>query len=107
MDEIRSQQELPKEGAAVYHVPKLTKDHKPGIHNSHITYVTNCLTTMALYAMLTGDNDLGKKTANAIVSYYKLIEPQIEKHLQTSDSEFGANFDATSIHPLTGEECMV
>ena len=96
LDEIRSQQELPKEGAAVYHVPKLTKDHKPGIHNSHITYVTNCLTTMALYAMLTGDNDLGKKAANAIVSYYKLIEPQIEKHLQTSDSEFGAIFDAAS-----------
>lgn len=62
LDEIRSQQELPKEGPAVYHVPKLTKDHQPGIYNSHITYVTNCLTTMALYAMLTENNDLGKKS---------------------------------------------
>lgn len=105
LDEIRSQQELPKEGAAVYHVPKLTKDHKPGIHNSHITYVTNCLTTMALYAMLTGDNDLGKKAANAIVSYYKLIEPQIEKHLQTSDSDLEQILMLPAIHPLTGEEC--
>lgn len=96
LDEIRSRQELPKEGAAVYHVGKLTSDHKPGIANSHINYVTNSLTTMALYAMLTNDNALGKRTANALYTYFQLVEPNVEKHLATTDSEFATTFDGGS-----------
>lgn len=96
LDEIRKRQLQPTEGAAVYHMPRLTEDHKPGIYNSHITYVTNCLTTMAFYAMLTDNNELGEKVADALVSYYKLIEPKVEEHLKNSDSEFGINFDGAS-----------
>ena len=90
---IRSQMDPPMEGPAVYAVPRLTKDHQPVIFNTHINYVTNCLTTMALYALLTNNGQLGKKTADAIVTYFKLIEPNVEKHLRTSDSEFGATFE--------------
>lgn len=93
VEKIRSQMEKPVEGPAVYHVPRLTKDHQPVIFNTHITYVTNCLTTMALYALLTNNDQLGKKTADAVVTYFKLIEPNIDRHLQTSDSEFGETFD--------------
>lgn len=96
IDEIKKNMEVPKEGAAVYHVARLTSDHNPGIYNSHVTYVTNCLTTMALYALITNNDDLGRKAANALVTYFKLIEPRIEKHLKTTDSEFGVNFDGGS-----------
>jgi hypothetical protein len=96
LDEIRASQEIPKEGAAVYHVAKLTKDHKPGIYNSHITYVTNSLTTMALYALVTNNDELGRKVAKATVSYYRLIEPRIGEHLKTSDSEFGISFEGAN-----------
>ena len=33
---------------------------KPVIYNSHINYYTNCLTSMALYCLLTGDDEHGK-----------------------------------------------
>ncbi len=93
VEKIRSQMDPPVEGPAVYTVPRLTKDHQPVIYNSHINYVTNCLSTMALYALLTDNDQLGKKTANAIVTYFKLIEPNVDKHLRTSDSEFGETFE--------------
>ncbi|MFZ4456874.1 MAG: hypothetical protein ACOYOT_11710 [Bacteroidales bacterium] len=93
IDEIRSQQNFKNEGPAAYHVAKLIKDHKPGIHNSHINYTTNCLTTMALYALLTNDEVLGKRVANALVTFYKLLEPNIENYIATSDSEFGVSPD--------------
>lgn len=93
VEKIRSQMDPPAEGPAAYSVPRLTKDHKPVIYNSHINYVTNCLSTMALYALLTNNNQLGKKTADAIVTYFRLIEPNVDKHLRTSDSEFGETFE--------------
>jgi hypothetical protein len=93
VEKIRSQMDPPTEGPAAYSVPRLTKDHQPVIYNSHINYVTNCLSTMALYALLTDNNELGKKTADAIVTYFRLIEPNVDKHLRTSDSEFGETFE--------------
>lgn len=73
----------------VYAIAALSKDHKPGIYNSHINYVTNCLTTMAFYCLLTDNKELGKKVANAISTYYKLIDKAVDEHVLTSDSEFG------------------
>ena len=93
IDEIRSQQNFKNEGPAAYHVAKLIKDHKPGIHNSHINYTTNCLTTMALYALLTNNDFLGKRVANALVTFYKVLEPEIESYIATSDSEFGTSVE--------------
>ena len=80
-------------GPASYHVAVLILDHKPGIYNSHINYVSNCLTTMALYSLLTDNKTLGRKVANALCTYYKLVEPKVIEHLQTSDSEFGTSPD--------------
>ena len=75
----------------VYAIAAISKDHKPGIHNSHINYVTNCLTTMAFYCLLTDNKELGKKVANAISTYYKLIDAAVDQHVLTFDSEFGVS----------------
>jgi hypothetical protein len=73
----------------MYAVGGLSKDYKAGIHNSHINYITNCLTTMALYCLLTNNEILGKQVANAMSNYYALIDKKVEEHILTSDSEFG------------------
>ncbi len=78
---------------STYHVAGLTKDFKPGIAQSHINYITNCLTTMALYCMLTNNDVLGKKVADALSNYYELVEKKVEQHVRTADSEFGVHPD--------------
>jgi len=65
------------------------KGQKPGIYNSHVAYDPECLTTMALYCLLTGDDAHGKQAATAIANYYKLREPLIDSWCAMSDSEFG------------------
>ena len=89
---------MPTDAAAntekgVYAISSLTKDHIPGIYTSHINYVTNCLTTMALYCLITDNDKLGKKVANAISTYYKMIDAAVDQHVLTSDSEFGVSPD--------------
>ena len=83
-------------GPAAYHVDALNKNHKPGIKTSHINYVTNCLTTMALYCLLTENDTLGRKVANAIYNYYTLVDKKVDEHLLMSDSEFGTSPDNAS-----------
>ena len=96
-------------GPAAYHVAALTRDHKPGIYNSHINYVTNCLTTMALYCLLTDNPTLGRKVAAALCTYYRLVERNVEDHVRTSDSEFGVNPDmaGSSEHQWRGMHAVV
>ncbi|MEI6323050.1 MAG: hypothetical protein WCP60_08120 [bacterium] len=71
-------------------IPQQFKGQKTGIYSSHIAYVPECLTAMALYSLLTGDEAHGKQVANAFVNYYKLREPLIDQWNAMSDSEFGA-----------------
>ena len=66
---------------------------KPGIYSTHINYNANCLTTMALYCLLTNDDVRGKQVATAISNFYRIVEPAVDRHLATSDSEFGVDFD--------------
>jgi hypothetical protein len=66
----------------------LFQGQQPGIHNTHVAYVPECLTTMALYCLLTGDDAHGRATAAAIVNYYRLREPLIDEVNRTSDTEF-------------------
>ncbi len=66
---------------------------KPGITSSHVNYNTNCLTGMALYCLLTGDEVHGAKAAAALANYFRLLEPLVDDHLATSDSEFGTSLD--------------
>jgi len=68
------------------------KGHKPGIHNSHIAYIPECLTTMSLYCLLTGDEVHGRQAAAALASYYKLREPLLDELSAISDSEFGSTY---------------
>ncbi|MFP5039823.1 hypothetical protein [Parasediminibacterium sp. JCM 36343] len=80
-------------GTNTYAVVGLTKDFKPGIQTSHTNYITNCLTTMALYCLLTDNETLGKKVADALCNYYIIADKLVENHLRTSDSEFGISGD--------------
>ena len=65
--------------------------YKPGIQNSHVSYIPECLTSMGLYALLKGDDRLGSKVAKAFVNYYRLREPFVDAWNNTSDSEFGSS----------------
>ena len=64
---------------------------KPGIHNTHIWYVPQCLTTMALWCLLEGDDVRGQQVATAIATYYRLRESFIDQQYAISDSEFGSD----------------
>ncbi len=81
--------------------------YKPGVYNSHIQYVPECLTSMALYCLLMGDEEHGKMAANAFVNYYKLREPLLDEANSISDSEFGSSLtlkDGT-VFPMNGNGC--
>ena len=65
------------------------KGQKAGIYNSHIAYDPECLTAMALYCLLTGDDAHGRMAATAIANYYQLREPLIDHWCALSDTEFG------------------
>jgi hypothetical protein len=67
------------------------KGQKQGIYNSHVAYVPECLTSMALYCLLAGDEKRGRDVAAAVANYYKLREPLIDEWLKISDSEFGSS----------------
>ena len=76
-------------GAGVTH--SIFDGQKPGIYSSHVNYNTNCLVSMALYCLLIGDETHGRQAATALVNYYRLIEPAVDEHNATSDSQWGVN----------------
>ncbi len=78
--------------------PHTFRGQKPGIHNSHVAYVPECLTAMALYCLITGDDARGKQVAAAVANYFKLREPLVDDWLEISDSEFGSSM----VDPATG-----
>ena len=73
-------------------VPHQFKDEKPSIYNSHISYVPECLTDMALYCLLTKDDVHGRQAATAIANYFKLREPLLEEWIKASDSELATSY---------------
>jgi hypothetical protein len=80
------------------------KGEKPGIFNSHVAYIPECLTSMALYCLLTNDDAHGREAAAAIATYYRMREPIIDEINAISDSEFGSSLklkDGTAI-PMDG-----
>ena len=83
-------------GNALSSVSHTFKGQKPGIYNTHVAYVPECLTAMALHCLLTGDDARGRQVAAAVANYYKLREPLVDQWLQLSDSEFASSTtDAT------------
>jgi len=71
-----------------------------GIYSSNVNYPTNCLVSMALYCLLSGDDEHGKQAATAIYNYYKNLEPRVDEILAASPNEFTfkpkfAKFSAT------------
>ncbi len=49
-----------------------------GVQPRENDYVMRWLNIMALYSLLTNDDDLGKRAAEAIHSYCKLLEPRVD-----------------------------
>lgn len=54
---------------------------KIGVYAAHVPYWPRNLHTIGFYALITGDQELGKKAANALVNYYKLREPLIDMQI--------------------------
>ena len=91
-------------GTPLSSVSQQFKGQKPGIYNSHIAYVPECLTSMALYCLVTGDDARGRQVAAAVANYYKLREPLVDQWLKLSDSEFGSSTTDENgvVTPLNG-----
>jgi hypothetical protein len=58
-----------------------------GIFSGNVNYPTNCLVSMALYCLLSDDDEHGKMAADAIYNYYKTLEPRIDDILAASPNE--------------------
>ncbi len=64
-----------------------SEGHGAGIYSSNVNYVTNCLTSMALFSLLSGDEAHGQMAANAIYNYYKTLEPRLDQVIAASENE--------------------
>lgn len=97
-DDVRPEQ------VATFATSHTFKGQKPGIYYSHVAYVPECLTAMALYSLITGDDERGRQAATAIANYYQLREPLIDRWLEVSDSEFGSSLRLPdgSLDPMNG-----
>lgn len=78
-------------GGLPFSAPHVFKGQKPGITNSHVPYVPECLTAMALYALVQQDEALSRRVATAFANYYRLREPLLDAFLAISDSEFASS----------------
>ncbi len=91
-------------GGLPFAAPHVFKGQRPGITNSHVPYVPECLAAMALYALVQQDDALGRRVAAAFANYYRLREPLLDAFLAISDSEFASSIvlaDGTLV-PGTG-----
>lgn len=86
-------------------VPHQFEGQQSGVHSSHVAYVPECLTAMALHCLLTGNDSRGSEVAAAIANYYRLREPLLDEWLVISDSEFGSSLRQAdgSLIPLQGD----
>lgn len=78
-------------GKAPFQIGHQLKGFKPGVYASHVAYVPECLTAIALYALIKDDAELGRKVATALSNYFRLLEPILDDYLKISDSEFGSS----------------
>ena len=79
-------------GTPLSNYPQMFKGEKPGVFNSHVAYVPECLTAMALYCLITNDDAHGHQVATAIANYFRLREKLLDEWLAISDSEFGSSY---------------
>ncbi len=72
-------------------VPHLFAGQKPGIFSTHVAYIPECLTAMALWCLVNDDDQRGRQVAAAVANYYRLRERLVDEWNQYSDSEFGGS----------------
>jgi len=65
-----------------------SEGHGASIYATNVDYPTNCLTSMALFCLLSGDDVHGQMAADALCNYYKAKEAKIDEILAASESEF-------------------
>ncbi len=74
----------------------LFEGQKQSLYSSHVNYNTQALVAMAQWCLLKGDDVRGKQVANAITNYFRLMEPEVDRALQKSDSEFSVADDGSA-----------
>lgn len=57
----------------------LFEGQQPGTGHAGIAYWPHGLTSLALYALIVNDDNLGSKTAAAVTHYYQRLEPEIDR----------------------------
>jgi hypothetical protein len=79
------------------------------IYSTNVNYTTNCLVSMALYCLLTADDEHGRQAAAAIYHYYQAIEPRLDEILACSPNEFAFQpaFAGFSTYQWSGIDSLV
>lgn len=72
--------ELPEGGRALFGCQFLGP-RKKSLQQAGLQYWPFHLSNMAFYALVTGDEKLGKDCANAICNFYKLLDPKVDQFI--------------------------
>jgi hypothetical protein len=80
-----------KDGRRLPGFPEIIQGYERTMASSHVSYNSQSLVSMALYALVTDDAELGRKAATALVNLYRMHEPHLDTYLAMSDSELGTN----------------
>ncbi len=71
--------EFPDDGSGGSNGKHIFNGYQIGIYAAHVCYWPRNLNAIGFYALMKDDEELGKRVANALVNYYKLREPLIDK----------------------------
>jgi hypothetical protein len=81
-------------------IPHVFEGQKPGIYSSHVAYVPECLTVMALWCLIHDDDTRGRQVATAIANFYRLREPYVDEWNNYTDSQFGGTAQRPDGRPV-------
>lgn len=104
MESLKWRDDVRPEQVATRATTHIFANQEPGIFSTHVAYVPECLTAMALYCLIVGDDERGREVAAAVANYHLLREPLLDRWLAISDSEFGSSLRLPdgSLDPLNG-----
>jgi hypothetical protein len=70
--------EFPDDGSRGNNGKHIFNGYPIGIYAAHVCYWPRNLNAIGFYALMKGDQELGKRVADALVNYYRLREPLID-----------------------------
>lgn len=83
--------EFPDDGSRGSNGKHVFKGYPIGIYAAHVCYWPRNLNAIGFYALMKDDPELGRKVATALVNYYKLREPLIDKQNARGDDPNAEN----------------